>query len=131
MLRTVSGQSRCSKRIYWMNESILPFQQLRFYSFSNQCSNFVSGCWGGIENQKIWHNSSGGFEILKKNFFLNWSMVDLQYCVNFLCTEKWLSCTYMYILFHILYQYGLSYYIKYISQHCIIWLCIFILYVNV
>ena len=27
--------------------------------------------------------------------FLNWSVVDLQYCVNFWCTVKWISYTYI------------------------------------
>ena len=30
-----------------------------------------------------------------KNLFY-WSIVDLQYCVNFYCTAKWFSCTYIY-----------------------------------
>ena len=38
-------------------------------------------------------------EISTLNLFIfifpNWSIVDLQYCVNFCCTIKWLSYTYM------------------------------------
>ena len=45
---------------------------------------------------------------VKWEIFLYWSIVDLQ-CVNFCCTAKWLSYTYMYILFfNILFHYGLS-----------------------
>ena len=37
-----------------------------------------------------------------------WYIVDFQCCVNFWCTEKWLSYTYVYILFNIPLHYGLS-----------------------
>ena len=39
-------------------------------------------------------------------FFLNWTIVDLQCCINFFCATKWLS--YTYILFNIHFHYGLS-----------------------
>ena len=32
-------------------------------------------------------------------FSFYWSIVDLQHCVNFCCTAKWLSYTYIHILF--------------------------------
>ena len=51
------------------------------------------------------------FLSLKKNY---WSIVDVQ-CVNFCCTAKWFSCTYIYILFHILFHDGLSQDIEYSS----------------
>ena len=35
-------------------------------------------------------------------------IVDLQWCVNFCCRAEWLSHTYMYTLFHILFHYALS-----------------------
>ena len=41
-----------------------------------------------------------------KNLF-HWSIFDLQCCVNFCCTAKWLNCTHVSISFHILFQYGL------------------------
>ena len=37
------------------------------------------------------------------NIFLNlfcWSIIDLQYCVNFCHTAKWFSCTFIYTFFH-------------------------------
>ena len=37
-----------------------------------------------------------------------WSMIDLQYCINFCCTAKW-------YFFRIIFHYGLSYDIKYSS----------------
>ena len=45
-----------------------------------------------------------------------WSIVDLKCCVNYCCTAKWLSYTYIYILFHILFHYDLSEDIEYISK---------------
>ena len=40
-------------------------------------------------------------------FFLYWSIVDLQCCVNFCYTAKWFSYTYTYILFNILFHWRL------------------------
>ena len=48
-------------------------------------------------------------------FIFYWSIVDLHYCVNFCCTAKWLSYTHIYILFYILFHYGLSQDIEYSS----------------
>ena len=41
-------------------------------------------------------------------FFLNWSIVDLQCCASLCCIAEWLSYTHLYILFYILFHYGLS-----------------------
>ena len=41
-------------------------------------------------------------------FFFNWSIVDLQCCARFWCTEKWFSYTYKYIYsFSYSFHYGL------------------------
>ena len=42
-----------------------------------------------------------------------WSIVELQCCVNYSCTAKWFSYTFIYILFHFLFHYGLSQDIEY------------------
>ena len=66
--------------------------------------------------------------ILKILFYC--SIVDLQYCVNFCCTAKWVSFTYIYILFHILFHYGLLQDIGYSSLCCAVGpCCLSILYI--
>ena len=45
--------------------------------------------------------------------FFNRRIVNLQGCVNFCCTAKWFSYTWIYILFHIPFCYGLSQDMKY------------------
>jgi len=37
-------------------------------------------------------------------FFLNWSIVDVHWCVNFCCTAKWLDDIYIYIFFLMLFS---------------------------
>ena len=46
-------------------------------------------------------------------FLLTYSWITV--CVNYCCTGKWLSYTFIYILFHILFHYGLSQNIEYSS----------------
>ena len=38
-------------------------------------------------------------------FFLNWSIVDLQYCVSFRCTAKWFSYSYICIYLYSFFQF--------------------------
>ena len=47
-----------------------------------------------------------GVASLKEKLF-SWNTVDLQHCVNFCWTAEWSSCTYTYILFHIIFHYGI------------------------
>ena len=37
------------------------------------------------------------FAILFSFFFFNWTIVDLQYCVSFRCTEKWFRYIYIHM----------------------------------
>ena len=52
--------------------------------------------------------------LFKSIIIICWSLVDLQ-CVNFCCTAQWFSYTHIYILFYILFHYGLSQDIGYSS----------------
>ena len=59
-------------------------------------------------NSNICFASSGYNLCDNKEFyfilFFNWSIVDLQCCVNFCHTAKWFSYAYIYILFYILFH---------------------------
>ena len=57
---------------------------------------------------------SNAFSYFLKMLFYS-SIVNLQCCINFCCIAKWFSYTYAYILFHILFHYGLSQDIVYSS----------------
>ena len=57
-----------------------------------------------------------------------WSIADLQCCVNFCYTARWLSYTCRNILFHILFPYVLSQNIEYCSLSCTVRVCLSILY---
>ena len=70
------------------------------------------------------------FTYIFLNFFLNyWSIVDLQ-CVNFCCTAND-SLIHIYILFHILFHYGLSQDIEYTSLCNTVESCLSIKYIMV
>ena len=59
-----------------------------------------------------------------------WSIVDLQHCVNFCCTAKWLSYTYIHS--HILFHYRLSQDIEHRSLcYTVVPCCLSILYILV
>ena len=61
-----------------------------------------------------------------------WHIVDLQCCVNFCSTAKWLSYTDIYILFHILFHCDLSQDIEYSSPCSTVGpCCLSILYIIV
>ena len=77
--------------------------------FPDQGSNPCPLHWQA-DSEPLHHQGSPPNTFLKK--FLYWSLVDLQCCVNFCCTAKWLSYTYIYI-FHILFHYGFSQDIEY------------------
>ena len=75
-----------------------PFpSHLQCHPFRFSCMNgFISGialliCWW------IWLSLCQCYTFFYKNLFFNWSIVDLQCCVNFWCTAKWFSYTYIYI----------------------------------
>ena len=56
------------------------------------------------------HLLQNQLHFLSSSFFNNlfyWSIVDLQCHISFCCMVKWFSYTHMYILFHILFHYGL------------------------
>ena len=72
---------------------------------------------GGLRQQKLVLSQFWRPVFLFVCLFFNlfyWSIVDLQ-CVNFWCTAKWFSYTYICFLFHILFHYGLLQDIEYSS----------------
>ena len=56
----------------------------------------------------------------KKNYQ---GIVNLQYCINFCCTVKWLGYKYVCVLFHNLFHYGLKQDIDHSSLCCIVGPC--------
>ena len=67
--------------------------------------------------------TNGQYILLHHLSFLNWTIVDLQYCVTFRCTAKWFSyiCK-IRILFWILFHYRLLQDIEYNSLHSFVML---------
>ena len=62
------------------------------------------------------HITAVGNPILTfKKYLFYWNIVDLQCCVHFFCIVQWFSYPYIYIIFHILFHYGLSQEIEYSS----------------
>ena len=59
------------------------------------------------------------------NLFKNWSIVDLQCCVNFCCIASWLSYIYIYMLIHIYVTQFYIYIYTYIYMSLCIYICIY------
>ena len=84
--------------------------------FPDQGSNPCPLHWQA-DSEPLHHQGSPPNTFLKK--ILYWSLVDLQCCVNFCCTAKWLSYTYIYIFF-IFFSIMVSHRILNIVNHCAI-----------
>ena len=71
--------------------------------------------WGAV-SQELW-KTKYIWEWLNIYIFLflNWSIADFQCCISFWCTVQRSIYTYRYILFHIIFHYGLSQDIDYSS----------------
>ena len=75
-------------------------------------------CWRKVTDLKCKEFHPSPSSVIDDTFFFiffNWSVVDLQCCVNFCCTANRLSYTRIYILFYMLFHCGLSQDIEYSS----------------
>ena len=62
-----------------------------------------------VISEAAWlHLTSWSFVLLLFLFYFYWLIVDLQCFAHYCFTAKWFSYTYIYILFYILFHYGLS-----------------------
>ena len=55
----------------------------------------LPGLWNSLSQLKC----RGSLETKESFFFFNWSLADLQCCINFRCTAKWFRCTHINVYF--------------------------------
>ena len=104
-----------TNQAHWM-EMALDLLTFELHSLGGLCRHFYNSSLRYYLCVKLLNCSSWWLLISYSEvslFFLNWSIVDLQCCVNFCCTPEWFS--YIYILFYILFHCDLLQDIEYSS----------------